>query len=78
MKEKKLYCIVVFPSTTDAMYFEDEAKKNGLSGRIIPLPREISSGCGLSWKEDLDNRGRVEELLEVIGINYKGIYEILL
>lgn len=78
MREKKIYFIVSFSSTTAAMCFEDEAKKAGLPGRIIPLPREISSGCGLSWKDEIENKERIEELLKVKNINYNEVHEILL
>ena len=51
MRPKELRIIVTFETTTAAMAFESEAKKCGRSGgRLIPVPREITSGCGLSFQ----------------------------
>lgn len=49
MKEKELRIVVAFETTTAAMQFESHAKCLGIQGRIIPVPREITSGCGLSF-----------------------------
>ena len=29
---------------------EKQCAECGVPGRIIPLPREISAGCGLAWR----------------------------
>ena len=50
MREKKPALIITFSTTTDAMGMEQFCGKNGLPGRLIPVPREISAGCGLAWK----------------------------
>ena len=49
---KKPACVIAFSSTSAAMAAEACFQERGLPGRIIPLPREISEGCGLSWKAD--------------------------
>ena len=57
MREKKDTLVVTFKTTTQAMAAEKFCQQNGLPGRIIPVPREITAGCGLSWKaapEDWD------------------------
>ena len=45
MRPKELRIIVTFETTTAAMAFESEAKKRQIGGRLIPVPREITSGC---------------------------------
>lgn len=49
-REKKLALIISFDNTTEAMAVEKYCKENNLPGRIIPVPREITAGCGLAWK----------------------------
>ena len=44
MREKKPALIITFSTTTDAMGMEQFCGKNGLPGRLIPVPREISAG----------------------------------
>ena len=57
MLKKKLSLILTFATTTQAMATESFCHQQGLPGRLIPVPREITAGCGLSWKalpEDKD------------------------
>lgn len=66
MLPKKMYTVVTFHTTTDAMHMENVGKSCGLLGRLIPVPRAISAGCGLSWREPVDNK---DELLKVLKDN---------
>ena len=50
MREKKPALIITFPSTAAAMEAESFCLAQGLPGRIIPVPREITAGCGLAWR----------------------------
>ena len=50
MLKKKLSLILTFATTTQAMAVETFCHQKGLPGRLIPVPREITAGCGLSWK----------------------------
>ena len=45
------------------MAFEDYCIRQGAEGRLIPLPKEISAGCGLAWSAPPADREHVEELL---------------
>ena len=60
MREKKPALIITFSTTTDAMGMEQFCGRSGLPGRLIPVPREISAGCGLAWKAPPEEE---EELL---------------
>lgn len=50
MRQKKNYMILAFKTTTAAMAMEKKCGEDGIPGRLIPLPGEISAGCGLSWR----------------------------
>lgn len=56
MIKKSEALIITFKNTTEAMAVEKFCSENGLPGRIIPLPREISAGCGLSWKAKTEDK----------------------
>ncbi len=78
MRIKKKHMVVTFRTTTDAMAFENFCNKNRIPGRLIPVPGEISAGCGLAWKclpEDMD---LVYPILEKNGVLYERITELLL
>ena len=49
MREKTRKLIVTFHTTTAAMAMEKACHANGTPGRLIPVPREITAGCGMSW-----------------------------
>ena len=50
MLKKKPALIITFATTTQAMAMEKFCAQQNLPGRLIPVPREITAGCGLSWK----------------------------
>lgn len=50
MRKKELSLIISFATTTEAMHMEKYCKQEQLAGRLIPIPREITAGCGLAWK----------------------------
>ena len=58
------------------MAFEKIAKTSGLKGRLIPVPSIISSGCGLAWRENPDNRALIDKIFEQYKIGLSKIYEI--
>ena len=49
-RQKKEALIISFDNTTEAMAVEKYCMENNLPGRIIPVPREITAGCGLAWR----------------------------
>ena len=50
MLRKQRSWILTFDETVDAMAWEKYCETHGLPGRLIPVPREITAGCGLAWK----------------------------
>ena len=63
MLQKKPTLIITFDTTTQAMAMEKFCGENNLPGRLIPVPREITAGCGLSWKAQPEDR---EKLLQAL------------
>ena len=49
MREKQLRLVVSFYTATAAMEMERYCLANGIPGRLIPTPRQITADCGLSW-----------------------------
>ena len=63
MRQKKPTLIITFATTTQAMAMEKFCADQGLPGRLIPVPREITAGCGLSWKADPAQKEQLEAAL---------------
>lgn len=75
MRKKELKLVITFPTTADAMAMEQTCREKGAAGRLIPVPRIISAGCGLAWSADLICREELEILMTACGIQKEGMHE---
>ena len=71
---KKRWLIVTFHTTAGAMAMERKCRQAGLAGRLIPVPRSITAGCGMAWRADPELRSALEEILA--GLDSEGVYEL--
>ena len=79
MRAKEACYIISFHTTTDAIAFEKKAGSIGFPGRLIPLPRAISAGCGMSWKlTKKDAPEHMQEILTSFSIKYEEVHELQL
>ena len=78
MRKKELKLIVTFHTTADAMAMEKSCKENHVPGRLIPVPRIISAGCGLAWCAEPDDREAVEGVLNEVGIREEEMHECMI
>ena len=78
MRVKEERCIVTFRTTTGAMAMERSCKAAGVPGRLIPVPRTITAGCGMCWSAPPEAREAVEELVIKERLMIDGIYAIML
>lgn len=77
MRKKELKLVITFHTTADAMAMEKACKELKVAGRLIPVPRTISSGCGLAWCAELSERDGMLEVLEKVGIKAEELHECL-
>lgn len=78
MREKEQRLIVTFHTVTDAMAFEAAGKETGLSGRLIPVPRAVTAGCGLAWSEPPERRSDIEQLISSRSLAYEKLTELVI
>ena len=78
MRAKELKLIVTFHTTPAAMAMEKACAAAGIPGRLIPVPREITAGCGMSWKAEPADRAALEAFVAEKGITVAGFYELML
>lgn len=71
------YIIFAFDSTHAAILSEKVLKENNLNGRLIPLPPEVSAGCGLSLRIDEKDRDIVSEKLSENNVGIDGVFELI-
>ena len=73
MREKKPALIITFPSTAAAMEAESFCLEQGLPGRIIPVPREITAGCGLAWRAPPEAEAQLTDALREAGLAWSAM-----
>lgn len=78
MIEKKLSLVISFNKTVDAMVVEEYCLKNNVSGRLIPLPKEISAGCGLAWKCDVSQTDEMRKVFSELKIDIDKMTELVI
>ncbi len=75
--EKSLRIILTFSNTHDAIRMEKLCREQGVPGRLIPVPRQISASCGLAWMAPAAERDAVEGFAASIGIKPEGSHEMV-
>lgn len=78
MREKKKYVILSFHTTTEAMSFEKQCMSNEIPGRLIPIPREITAGCGLAWRIGVEEYSACRQKIQDLQMKYQDAVELLL
>jgi hypothetical protein len=78
MREKKDYIVITFHTTTEAMAMEKHCAQYGIPGRLIPVPREITAGCGLAWRMAPEEYAGYRERLQEPGIRFDRTVELRL
>ena len=77
MRKKELRLVVTFHTTADAMAMEKACKEYQVPGRIIPVPRAISAGCGLSWCASLEDREQITDMMRKTRIEEEAMHECM-
>lgn len=76
MREKQLALVITFATTTAAMAAERFCIAQGLPGRLIPVPREVTAGCGLAWKAPPGERERLLQAWKTGGLHWQEVAEL--
>lgn len=77
MREKKKQLIITFPTTAAAMAMEKLCRREDMPGRLIPVPREITAGCGMAWCAPVEARVSIEAVLQTANLQPDGCYEMM-
>ena len=67
------YGIVLFDTTQAAMKAEKVLDQVGIKTKLIPVPRHISSNCGISLRFDVAIMAKVETELASKGVPVSAI-----
>ncbi len=78
LRKKTMKLVITFHTTADAMAMEELCKKRGIGGRLIPVPRSISAGCGLAFCAEESALSELETAMSEIGLDREGVHHCLI
>jgi hypothetical protein len=70
------YSVVLFHSITGALQAEKRLKGIGIATKLMPVPRQLSSDCGVCLRFERKGEPEVKSVLEEERIDIQGIYPI--
>ena len=78
MRKQKPYYVLTFRTTAEAMAMEQKCGEQHIPGRLIPVPREITAGCGLAWRIGVPEYGEHQTAIDGLGISFQQIVRLSL
>ena len=78
MRAKSPRLVVTFHTTAEAMATEALCGREQLPGKLISVPRCLTSDCGIAWSAPTEVRETLEEKMREERIDAAGFYEVLL
>lgn len=70
------YIVFLFPSTSGAIRAEKLALDSGFKVKLIPVPRQLSSDCGLCLRCSPADVEAIRSLLEISGVDFEGVRSV--
>lgn len=70
--ETQQFIVFLFPSVSYTLKAEKILKEQGIVHKLIPVPRHISSDCGVCLRVTADRRDATESALQG-RVNWEGI-----
>ncbi len=73
----KAETVLLVHSTTHAIYFEKQFSKAGIACQMAPVPRQLSSDCGVCVRYSRADRQRVQEIVDNSGIEIQAMIDLV-
>jgi len=70
------YAVFLFESTQGAIKAERALLRAGLSIKLIPTPRQLSSDCGTALRCDWSDVDRATEALRLARVSFASVHQI--
>jgi len=70
------YGVILFFTTSSVMKAEKTLLKQGLEVKLIPVPRELSSDCGIALRFNWDDKQGVTSLLDAAKVEIDSIHRL--
>ena len=70
------YIVILMPSTSHAIHAEAVLKAAGIPCKMIPVPRQISSDCGVCIRVAREHREPARAALDAAAVAWEGMHEV--
>ncbi len=70
------YAVILVKSASHALKAEDHLKKGGISCKLIPVPRHLSSDCGTCLRILGSDRDEALRILDQADLEMAGTHDI--
>jgi hypothetical protein len=68
------YAVLLVDSTSHAVRIEKILAQAGIACRLIPVPRQLSSDCGVCVRVQQDDAAAAQELAAAAGVQIAGFH----
>ena len=76
MVGENAYSVILFHTNSAVLRAENILLREGLAIKLIPVPRHLSSDCGIALRFDRSAETRVSETLEAAGVSVGSIHTL--
>lgn len=70
------YCYVTFATTHFALSAEAALRETTFDFKLVPVPRSISSSCGVALRCSCEEKTAIKEILLQAGVDIEGVYTL--
>ncbi|MBU0494464.1 MAG: DUF3343 domain-containing protein [Chloroflexi bacterium] len=70
------FAVVLFYSTSAALRAEKLVGEQDIKVKLIPVPRQLGSDCGVCLRLPRNQQDRVRDILDQAQVDVQGIYPI--
>lgn len=70
------YTVILVYSTSHALKAERALEKEGIESKLIPVPRQLSSDCGVCIRIRRDDTDRACETLRSARVEIEGVHYV--
>ncbi len=76
MKNNVQYSVIIVDSTSHALRIEKELLKDGFECRLVPVPRILSSDCGVCVRINKNDKNAVLQKLADVNAMYESAHDV--
>jgi hypothetical protein len=70
------YTVILVHSTSHALKAERALEKAGIECKLIPVPRQLSSDCGVCVRVELGDTKETCQILQSAHVEIEGVHQI--